>query len=175
MSIQIEMPKYRSHKIVWALKIKDIKKDGEGENRETDGSAIITPEEERYAPFHVDAAYMQKHKPEVGGYYVRYEDGYLSYSPAEPFEAGNTRIDANSAETPLEKSLAAQKANAKLMYEDLTSLHIYLDGLGVPNKSPEGNIYSPVERLQTLEIKHLKNKEQEDLEESNREIPTEEN
>ena len=90
--VQAEMPKYRCHKEVWALKIKDIKRDGEGENRETDGSAMITPEEEGYAPFKVEHGYMFKHKPEVGGYYVVYKDGYKSYSPAEAFEDGYTRI-----------------------------------------------------------------------------------
>lgn len=67
-------------------------RDGEGENRETDGSAMITPEEEGYAPFKVDFEYMRKHKPQVGGYFVQYEDGYKSFSPAEPFESGYTRI-----------------------------------------------------------------------------------
>lgn len=61
--IQIELPKYQSHKIVWALKIKLITKDGEGENRDSDGSATITPEEEDYAPFKVERDYMNKHKP----------------------------------------------------------------------------------------------------------------
>ncbi|NMA73881.1 MAG: hypothetical protein GX963_06900 [Bacteroidales bacterium] len=92
MSISIEMPKYQSHKQVWALKIKAIVRDGEGENRETDGSAMIIPEEEGYEPFKVDFEYMRKHKPQVGGYFVQYEDGYKSFSPAEPFESGYTRI-----------------------------------------------------------------------------------
>ena len=30
-------------------------------------------------------------RPVLGGYYVRYEDGFESWSPAEPFEAGYTR------------------------------------------------------------------------------------
>jgi len=54
--------------------------------------AIITPEEEGYAPFKVDSDYMLKHKPEVGGYYVVYKDGYKSYSPAKVFEEGYTLI-----------------------------------------------------------------------------------
>lgn len=87
-----DMPKYQSHKKVHAFKIKEIKIDGEGENRETDGSAMITPEEEGFAPFRVEHGYMNKHKPEVGGYYVQYEDGYKSFSPAEAFEAGYTKI-----------------------------------------------------------------------------------
>lgn len=92
MSTSIEMPKYKCHKEVWALKIKSIVRDGEGENRETDGSAMITPEEEGFAPFKVDFEYMRKHKPQVGGYFVQYEDGYKSFSPAEPFESGYTKI-----------------------------------------------------------------------------------
>lgn len=87
-----EMPKYKCFKEVWALKIKSIKSDGEGEERETDGSAMITPEENQYAPFKVDCDYMHKHKPSVGGYYVVYQDGYKSFSPAKAFEEGYARV-----------------------------------------------------------------------------------
>jgi len=93
MSVSIEMPRYKCHKEVWELKIKSIVKDGEGENRETDGSAIITPEEEGFAPFSVDGEYMWKHKPQVGGYYVVYKGGYKSWSPASDFEDGYSRVD----------------------------------------------------------------------------------
>lgn len=92
MSITKEMPKYQSHKQVWALKIKSIVRDGEGENRESDGSAMITPEEDGYAPFEVDYEYMRKHKPQVGGYFVQYNDGYKSFSPAKAFEEGYTKL-----------------------------------------------------------------------------------
>ena len=86
-----EMPKYKRHKEVWALKIKSIAKEL-AEYREIDGSATITPEEEGYEPFKVSSEYMNKHQPEVGGYYVVYEDGYKSFSPADAFEKGNTLI-----------------------------------------------------------------------------------
>ena len=94
---QRELPRYQCHKKVWALKIVSIvfdsdlaKEDG---NRETDGSATIMPEmPEQYAPFKVDAAYVRKHNPATGGYYVVYEDGYKSFSPADAFEGGYTRI-----------------------------------------------------------------------------------
>jgi hypothetical protein len=87
-----EMPRYKCHKEVWALKIAKIVRDGEGENRETDGSAMITPAEEGYAPFKVNYDYLRKHNPQVGGYYVVYKDGYQSYSPAQPFEEGYARV-----------------------------------------------------------------------------------
>ena len=88
----MELPKYKCHKEVWALKIKNIIRDGEGEDRETDGSAMIIPEESMYAPFEVDHEYMHKHKPEIGGYYVVYKGGYKSYSPADVFEDGYSKI-----------------------------------------------------------------------------------
>lgn len=88
-----EMPLYNCHKQVRALKIEAITLDitkANTENRETDGSAIITPVEFGYAPFTVDEGYLRKHSPEVGGYYVKYEDGYASYSPGKAFEEGYT-------------------------------------------------------------------------------------
>ena len=89
------MPRYQCHKKVWALKIESIVFDAgiaHLENRETDGSATITPADPGYAPFKVDHEYVRKHKPEAGGYYVVYLDGYKSFSPAKAFEEGYTRI-----------------------------------------------------------------------------------
>ena len=87
-----EMPKYRSHKIVWALKIKEISEYFEDENNPESYGALIYPEEKGYAAFRVDKEYLEKHKPKAGGYYVVYEDGYKSFSPAEPFEKGYSKI-----------------------------------------------------------------------------------
>ena len=89
------MPRYKCHKEVWALKIKAIEFDSDKareEQRETDGSATITPAEDGYAPFKVDANYVHKHKPEAGGYYVVYADGYKSFSPAKAFEDGYSPV-----------------------------------------------------------------------------------
>lgn len=93
--VAAEMPKYECHKKVWALKIASIVRDSEvaqRENRETDGSATITPADDGFAPFKVPHAYVRKHDPQPGGYYVVYDDGYASFSPATAFEAGYTRI-----------------------------------------------------------------------------------
>jgi hypothetical protein len=92
---QREMPKYECKKIVWALKIKSIELDADRaniENRETDGSAYLKPEEIGYGEIKLSHDYMKKHEPHIGGYYVVYQDGYKSYSPAEPFEDGYKRI-----------------------------------------------------------------------------------
>ena len=40
----------------------------------------------------VEVGYCQQHKPKVGGYFVRYEDGYESFSQAAAFEGGHTPI-----------------------------------------------------------------------------------
>lgn len=91
----IEMPRYKCHKEVHALKIDAVHLDTDVakiEGRETTGGAWIYPADKGYAPFEVDHAYVSKHKPEPGGYYVVYSDGYKSFSPAEAFESGYTRI-----------------------------------------------------------------------------------
>lgn len=78
-----QLPRYICHKKVYALKIKAITLSKE--------SVEITPEDENFASFPVSNKYFEKHAPEVGGYYVMYQDGYQSYSPARAFEEGYTR------------------------------------------------------------------------------------
>jgi hypothetical protein len=86
----IEMPQYQCHKKVWALKIKAIinsPPDGE------EGGAALEIEDYGYAPVTVSSEYITKHKPEAGGYYVVYDDGYKSFSPAKAFNDGYTLIE----------------------------------------------------------------------------------
>lgn len=91
------MPKYRCHKEVWALKIAKLEPSAgdrvAGPQDETDGGMIMTPDNEQYGPIKLDADYVRKHKPQVGGYYVVYSDGYKSWSPAEAFEDGYTVME----------------------------------------------------------------------------------
>lgn len=83
-----ELPEYQCHKKVRALKIAEINEiQSSGESGK---KWVITPSDEGYGPIGVSDEYVQKHKPKVGGYYVVYEDGYKSFSPAEPFESGYT-------------------------------------------------------------------------------------
>jgi len=85
MSEAAEMPRYKSHKTVHALKIESI-------SLGHDGSAMIVPADKGYGAFPVDAAYVSKHAPKAGGYYVVYDDGYKSWSPADAFDSGYTRV-----------------------------------------------------------------------------------
>ena len=49
-------------------------------------------EEDGFAPILMDREWLNKHTPEVGGYYVVYADGYRSFSPAKAFEGGYTKV-----------------------------------------------------------------------------------
>jgi hypothetical protein len=102
---QTPMPQYQCHKKVWALKIKAVeivrptiaeleailRSDPDSPEPVVVG-AIITPEDNSFGQFGVPKSYVDKHDPQAGGYYVVYEDGYKSYSPAKAFEEGYTRL-----------------------------------------------------------------------------------
>lgn len=84
------MPQYQCHKKVHAAKIKailnsppDVVVDGGSWDLEmVDGGFVRVTHEWR-----------KKHDPQDGGYYVVYDDGYASFSPAAAFESGYTRIE----------------------------------------------------------------------------------
>lgn len=84
-----ELPQYQCHKKVRACKIQSVapgRSDGNGP-----GGRII-PSDRSLIAISVSESYLNKHNPEPGGYYVLYEDGYESYSPAASFESGYTLI-----------------------------------------------------------------------------------
>lgn len=86
------MPRYKSHKQVWALKIESVDYHHKGHDCESDGTALMVFTDKDYPSLMMDRAYCNKHRPEKGGYYVLYQDGYTSFSPAEAFESGYTKI-----------------------------------------------------------------------------------
>lgn len=89
MSNTSPFPLYIGHKLVRAIKIKLVER--------IPGDLVrITPEDDGYHPFELGASFDDKHKPQRGGYFVLYEDGYASYSPAEPFENGYTKAEGPS-------------------------------------------------------------------------------
>lgn len=81
----MELPKYKCHKEVWALKIKEV-------IWNDDESGTLKFEEEGYYPYNVDYKFMKKHWPQPGMYFVVYSDEYCSVSPAKAFEDGYTLI-----------------------------------------------------------------------------------
>lgn len=84
----IQLPKYRSHKEVWALKISAM-------DFTQDGKARIAFEDTAYAPIEVPN-YREKFNGDYDdpGYYVVYKDGYVSWSPTKAFEEGYTKIES---------------------------------------------------------------------------------
>lgn len=87
---RIEMPRYRCTKVVQAIKIRTIA------IAETGGELkhVLFPFNQNYSSIEVSDAYISRHRPHAGGYYVVYNDGYESFSPAGPFEEGYTRLEA---------------------------------------------------------------------------------
>lgn len=86
------MKKYVSHKTVSAAKISavELHHDGSARIATDDGRIILS-----------DVGYRRKFQPADGkqqndgdlGYYIRYEDGYESWSPSLQFESGYTAED----------------------------------------------------------------------------------
>jgi hypothetical protein len=95
-----EMPRYRCHKEVWALKIQSVETNlptiAELEKLINHGDespgGFLKFEDQGYGVMSVTQDFMRKHQPRAGGYLVVYKDGYQSFSPAEAFEEGYTRI-----------------------------------------------------------------------------------
>ncbi len=83
------MPRYKCHKEVLAGRIKTMANNFNGIVLQ---SVTLVFEEAESRPETVDAAWVDKHRPAVGGYFVRYVDGYTSFSPGKAFEDGYTRI-----------------------------------------------------------------------------------
>lgn len=82
----MELPKYKCHKEVWALKIKAVVWND-------DESGTLYFEEEGYDPIRVDYKFMKKHWPQPGMYFIVYSDNYSSVSPEKVFEEGYTLIE----------------------------------------------------------------------------------
>ena len=83
----MSMPKYKCHKVVQAFQIEAI-----SQVIKDPGRWGLSSGSKDNLRIHVSPEYMEKHKPKVGGYYVRYADGYESWSPADAFEDGYTLI-----------------------------------------------------------------------------------
>jgi len=90
-----ELPKYRSHKVVSALKIAKWEREG------GTGRVWIMPADAGYTAFsasdewenRVPQSVREAVTPPDYGYFVRYADGFESWSPSEAFEEGYTRED----------------------------------------------------------------------------------
>lgn len=86
----IEMPQYRSHKKVWALKISKVEDCGTDTTTDENPVVLVHFVDSKFPPTKFNL--RGKPTPEFGWYMVMYEDGYISFSPADVFEQGHTLI-----------------------------------------------------------------------------------
>lgn len=140
MSNIIEIPRYQCHKQVRALKIK---------------LAIMNPrgvelhfDDERYCPIEMPIEYARKHtnaqgvQALAGGYVVWYEDGYTSWSPAEPFENGYVRIGDTPVAVTCNGAAYSYPEVAYAAAEEAEALSMVLNEAGIPRADENGVTYS---------------------------------
>lgn len=96
-----QLPQWKCHKVVRAAKIGMIHPPVPGCAEFEKGKLeLITPIAregltDKLQALEVDVTpeWLEHFKPEAGGYYVVYEDGYASFSPAKAFEEGYTLLE----------------------------------------------------------------------------------
>jgi hypothetical protein len=86
------LPRWKCHKEVRAFKIAKVWMG------ESTGIWYLFSSESGVGPIVVPNEYIERYKPEQGGYYVRYADGYESFSPTKAFEEGYTRLTESQKE-----------------------------------------------------------------------------
>ena len=110
------MQKYRSFKVVEAFRIYTIENPSDDEVRLVGDGVEET----------VDVGWFVKHGPEVGGYFVRYQDGYRSYSPAEAFASGYRLVEAPSDELANRFRYHAPTPAARALHNQITEATLEL-------------------------------------------------
>jgi hypothetical protein len=89
---EVALPAFECHKVVRAAKIVSIAYVGEKQYRLSLSGGL-----------HVDVTqnWVLNKGAVTDGYYVQYEDGYASFSPAVAFETGYTPIEAAAEASPV--------------------------------------------------------------------------
>lgn len=82
----IEMPRYVSHKKVWALEI-----DAVSETADAAGARMLSFRDKGYAKMRAPLEMFSRYAPVPGDFYVVYADGYKSFSPRKAFIEGYVR------------------------------------------------------------------------------------
>jgi hypothetical protein len=101
---QVELPLYKCHKTVRALKIKQINLSS-GPNL---FHCELVFEDSRYGNLPVLEDWYHEHQPDGDGYYVMYEDGHASFATSAAFENVFTlAVDEPTANTQLLESYVA--------------------------------------------------------------------
>lgn len=103
----MEMPIFEISDTVGALRIKTIQLDRDlarEEDRLTDGTAIITFDDEDISDITLNKEYVDKYQPYAGGYYIIRSDGTETFFPASVFMKSILPTMDIEEETPIKKS-----------------------------------------------------------------------
>jgi len=84
--------RYKCHKEVFAGKIVNINGTGDTSNLPVILNILTAEVDGMVGSIPVSTDYVTRHNPQVGGYFVLYADGYQSFSPADAFESGYSRL-----------------------------------------------------------------------------------
>lgn len=104
------MKTYISHKTVQAAKIKAAERQADGRwHLMLDGNIPETTTIDEAGRFRITEEDM--------GYYVRYSDGYVSWSPTKPFEEGYAEADGNRHHEEKAAAMTGSAPHAGLMAE----------------------------------------------------------
>lgn len=109
------MKNYRCHKTVKAAKITNV-------------MAGILSLENGYKR-RVSKEWHQKHKPQVGGYLVEYDDRYLSFSPAKAFEEGYVCIDSDIQDQIEKKGLNGPRIKPSDVVDQINKIQWVQEGV----------------------------------------------
>ena len=110
------MKNYRCHKTVKAAKIISILPAGLI-NLEGGDAARMTPE------------WLTKHNPVTGGYFVKYDDGYCSFSPAKAFEEGYVCIDSDIQDQIDKKGLNGPRIKPSDVVDQINKIQWVQEGV----------------------------------------------
>ncbi len=98
-TVSKELPKYKLHEIIGALKIKKIEwliipydYQIRPPDQFNEIAGIIHWEEEGYDPIEVTLGWVLKYQPQVGGYYIIREDAKTLYDEADNFKTLYLRL-----------------------------------------------------------------------------------
>jgi hypothetical protein len=92
---EVQLPRWQSHKIVEADKIVGIETRSVLQEAAVEGdtySVWVLAGGARVFVTHTLFARVPEGVDPIWGYFVQYEDGFRSWSPAEAFEKGYTRL-----------------------------------------------------------------------------------
>lgn len=135
MTAAVALHEYKSHKTVFAAKITEFRANGNPDMPdlvlgEVGGIVALLPD------------WHQRHNPQVGGYFIQYQDGYQSYSPAKAFEGGYTRVvtvQGLKGDDPVPSDLSNPAGPLRFAESSDSSIEaeIQAKGLTAPRVTPE--------------------------------------